>query len=182
MNFPDRRTLLLLIVRYRALLIALLVFISAFALLGTSHRGQPVLIANHDIAAGASLGPGDFTVAYLDAAIKTAALDSLGQASASAVFIRAGALLTPDLLASNNIDVDRIVVSMPLESSEVTLPRVGTHVHVWALGDEFTALVSSDGVVVGGVDGNIATLSIPLSDERAVMQAAAVRLSQVNQP
>ena len=80
------------------------------------------------------------------------------------------------------IQIDQVVVQIPLEAGNPASFASGSVVHVWALGDEYVSLVCSDARVIETyvLNGSAwVTLSIARIDETAVMQAGSVRLAVV---
>ena len=55
-NFSVRR-LALIVIRYRGIVVALLIAASVTLWLDSSHRGVAVLVATHDVAAGTLITP-----------------------------------------------------------------------------------------------------------------------------
>jgi hypothetical protein len=180
-NFSVRQ-LALIVIRYRGILVALLIATSVTLWLDGSHRGVPVLIASHDVAAGTSISPTDFTSVYLDGGDSSLYVSEFIEDSTQTlgVALSAGQPLMVSNLSSYAVRTDQIVVQVPLEAGNPGSFSRGSLVHVWALGDEYVSLVCSDARVLEtySLNGSAwVTLSVARLDENAVMQAGSVRLA-----
>jgi len=182
MQFPSRQTSILLILRYRFALVASLVLVISWSVLSGVHKGQPVVIARHELLAGAIIRSGDVAIAYIDGSSSTSyvasAIDAIGRRISSST--KVGLPLLQSQLRPSQTATDRIVINLPLESGDRGSYPQGTAVHLWSLGENFSELISVDAVVVESLTESNAspriTVSIPRSDENAVMQAVAVRV------
>lgn len=150
---------------------------------GTS---RVVVVASTDIAAGS---PVDDTVLALRtlplAALPDGALDTVPAGAVSIVGLRAGTTITPEVLddgggspIAQKLGSGRRAVSMRAE--DVALPvSAGDHVAVYSAATDTPATVVTASATVLSADDRAVTLSVPLSDTAAAIDAAASRTVQL---
>ena len=158
----------------------------AWSLLNGAHKGQQIVVTTGPIAAGQPVTAGQLELAWLDGP----PVDGYAREPAQIVgraLLRSVAAASPVLLSDlqlGNDQPERVVVDLPLDAGVGADYPSGTTVHVWAVGDEGSWLLTADGVVVGVLGGSLGNsrvvLSLPQKDESAAMSALAVRLAVVS--
>lgn len=180
------REIQLLVLQHRKLLATVLVGLFAWSLLNGAHKGQPVLVAAHSIAAGETVADTDLATAWIDGADLSNYVSSPADVAGRhllATVPSAAPILRSNLELSDAAS-DRIAVSLPLEAGAVADYPVGALVHVWAIDDAGVHSVSRNGVVLGAGSASLASpriaLSLPVADEFQAVSATAVRIVVVS--
>lgn len=149
------------------------------------HKGEPAVFALHPMSIGDVVAESDVALAYIDGATADYIDDvSLLIGKQLTAPLSAGQPVTDSAVSRTRTATNRVVVHLPLEDSDPSNYVVGTRVHLWSIGEEFSALVSVDATVVGSSASSLGSshisVSIPLADEAAVMQARAVRVGALS--
>ena len=172
--------------QFRRHLAVLVVTLLAWSVVNGVHKGEQIVVTTGPIVAGQIVTAGQLELAWLDGpAVDGYAREPdqiVGKALLRSISAASPVLLS-DLLLDND-QPERVVVDLPLDAGVGADYPSGTTVHVWAVGDEGSWLLSEDGVVVGVLGGSLGNsrvvLSLPEADESAAMSALAVRLAVVS--
>ena len=157
------------------------VLIVAYGLFNSLRPGTEVLMTTSNVAAGQSLK--NFV------AVRAAELPE-GFVPLSATDIQklvtrfplsSGTILSRDVMSAHR-ESAFVTISISVEPLALEAIPAGSHVHVWALEENHSGLVSENAQLVtltASSMSTIATLRIPPEDEYAVMQASAIRITGV---
>ena len=159
--------------------------LSIWSLASGWHKGEPAVFALHPMAIGDVVRDADVSLGYIDGATVDYIDDvSLLIGKQLTAPLSAGQPITATAVSRTRTTTNRVIINLPLEDSDPSNYVVGTRVHLWSLGDEFSSLVSVDATVVGSSASSLGSshiaVSIPLDDEAAVMQARAVRVGALS--
>lgn len=177
-----QRSLIHILLMYRRWLTAAVLALLVWSLLNGSHKGQQIWLYREPLAAGTTIRAADLIPAWLDSGQTTGYLtdpaEIVGQTLVSSAVANSPVMagqLSPTPPAG-----DRVVANLPLEAGDIGVYPVGSKLHVWALGDGPTTLITDAGLLIGSSQSALATprvtVSLPTSAEAAAMQATAVRL------
>jgi hypothetical protein len=179
----DIRQVNLFILRYRKILVALGFSFIVWTISQNPPAGNLVLIANQFVPANSALTAEQFSLATIsdfDSANYVSKYSDLAS-NFSQVDIAPGSLLSRDSITSDKVFNNRIDVFVALENQGQINP--GTHLHLWSQSEEIGRLISSEAIVRKSETDNYGTrltVSIPISDEYAVMQSQGIKVSLVN--
>lgn len=183
MDKLNLRQINIFLLRYRKILIALLVSFLVWNLTQNAPPGKTVLIAREFIPANAKLSQNQFLQIQISGLDTENFLTEFVQVEAKYAKrqIPIGSLISKNSIKTKPDLSTRIDVFVSLENTDQIAP--GTPLHLWAISDQFKKLVSTDAIVRSATYDNFKThlkVSIPLLDEYEVMQANEIKVSIVN--
>jgi hypothetical protein len=168
-------------VYYRRWLSVALVLAIAYGIMDSQRPGQEVLVATETIAEGQPLH--DLKVmraAEFPDNVAPIAIDAV-EGFVAKFPMTAGTIITQDNIAQVH-PTDTVIVSLPIEPIAVNSISNGSTIHVWALFEDHSSLVSVTARLLSvsrSSMSTIATLEIPAADEYEVMQANGLRIAGV---
>ncbi|MEY4323187.1 MAG: hypothetical protein RL410_968 [Actinomycetota bacterium] len=173
------RTLLQFLVYYRRWVSVALVLVIVYALVDGQRPGQSVLVVTQSIAEGQPLHDVD-VIRAADFPDDITPLDVQDLSGLVAKFpLTPGTIITHDNIARHH-QTDTVIVSLPIESIAPHAIINGSHIHVWALFEDHSSLVSTESRLISVLHSSmttIATIEIPAADEYEVMQANGLRIA-----
>ncbi len=175
------RTLLQFLVYYRRWVSVALVLVIVYALVDLQRPGHEVLVATQAIAEGqplrhlATIRAAEFPDNVVPLEVNNASR------LVAKITLPAGTILTRANTAQRR-NTDSVIVSLPIESIASDAIANGSRIHVWALFEDHSSMVSSNARLVSisrSAMTTIATIEIPADDEYQVMQASGLRIAGV---
>jgi hypothetical protein len=179
----DIQQINLFILRYRKILLALGFSLIVWMISSNPPNGNLVLIANQFIPANSKLQAEQFsliTIANFETESFISNLESI-QSLYTKIDIQPGSLINQESTSSEKGFNNRVDVFVNLENQGNINP--GSKLHLWSQSDEFSQLISSDAVVRTSESDSYGArllVSIPLTDEYAVMQSQGIKVVQVD--
>jgi hypothetical protein len=166
---------------YRSWITAALIGLTVWLLLTNSHKGTEIWIANRPLNPGESIQASDFSRGWIEAPDDSAYTTNLKEVLAMSVVaaIPSGTPLLKRQLGEA-IDVNRVIVNLPLETGDNANYPEGAQAHIWGIQDGFVQLISAEAIVLGTSAANLGSprvsLSIPATAEAQAIQANSVRI------
>jgi hypothetical protein len=183
-NFLNRnklRSIFREVLFYRSWITAALIGMTIWLLLTNSHKGTEILIANRPLNPGEKIEASDFSRGWIEAPDDSVFARELNDSQSMNVVaaIPAGTPLLKQQLGKA-IDIDRVVVNLPLETGDSANYPAGAQAHVWGIQEGFVQLISAEAIILGTSAANLGNprvaLSIPATAEAQAIQANSVRI------